>query len=781
MTIRLRAHRFILITAFCLLIASIGTIDAQTSPFAPDGPRPAPLDAADRALLDGDYQTALSQYNGALGTPDLACDALIGAGISYSRLEMDNEAAAAFTQHIDGCGATFKAHVLRGAARQNLGDSAGAQSDYETALTLGPGLVDSYLYERIAAVNPDASVLYLRLAAEVGREPQGEYVLRNELAQIYRIIGRLDEALIQYDAITGEALLSDEQENDQAAIALAAANIEIALGNDAGGYERMQRIISDFPETPAAFDALVDLVTAGQPVDPLTRMRINVLNQNYRPVVSVLEEGLDGTTPELYLLLGRSQRGLDDDAAALTTFQLLRDTFPSNPLASMAALEQADTYADANDTANAIAAYVDVASAYPASPEAPLALLRAARLANAAGDPTQAVSLYDQLGLSYPESEQARDGLFEAARMFQAAGDAQRAAEFYGRSGSSHGLVWQGKILQAIGDPAGATAAWEAGVNADPGTFFSMRACALINGTPAYESSTNLRFADRTPDDINNAAAWVAQTFGLGAASVDLSPELAEHPLFKRGNELWALGWQREATAEFVALHRLYRDNPLAMFQLAHYYRTIHAYRPSIVAATRLIYLAQQPLPAIAPYVAHMAYPLYYADLIQSAAQQYQLDPLYVASLTRQESTYEADAISIAGARGLMQLMPATAADVASRLGLGDYDVDDLTRPTVNIALGTFYVASARDYLDGSVVGALLGYNAGPGRAAEWLQQSSGDIDLLYETIPFDETRLYLDITYENFAAYRYLYGDGMPDCMFTVAPPPPPEATPSP
>ena len=64
------------------------------------------------------------------------------------------------------------------------------------------------------------------------------------------------------------------------------------------------------------------------------------------------------------------------------------------------------------------------------------------------------------------------------------------------------------------------------------------------------------------------------------------------------------------------------------------------------------------------------------------------------------------------------------------------------------------------------------GWRWSPGRAAGWVQSAQGDIDLLYETIPFEETRLYLDITYENFAVYRELYGDGMPDCFFAVTPP---------
>ncbi len=333
-------------------------------------------------------------------------------------------------------------------------------------------------------------------------------------------------------------------------------------------------------------------------------------------------------------------------------------------------------------------------------------------------------------------------------------------------------------MLQGVGDLAGAREAWQAAVTADPGTFFSRRACALLENVPPFQPSTQTRLPGTTPQDIAAAEVWVGQTFGRAPVTAALAPELAQHPLLLRGTELWALGWQQEANAEFIALHRLYRGDPVAMFQLMGYYQGIRAYRASIIAAVRVIVLSNAPIPSVPAYIAQAAYPIYYPDLVLAASREYGLDPLYVAALIRQESTYDAGATSVVGARGLMQLMPATAADVAGRMGMQGFQQRDLVRPIVNIPMGAFYLGSTRDFLDGDVIGALLGYNAGPGRAAQWVRQASGDIDLLYETIPFEETRLYLDIIYGNFAVYRALYGDGMPDCMFSVAPPPP--ATPS-
>lgn len=759
----------------CLIIFLAVEVQAQPVVLTLPPTRSSTLSAADQALMYGDYENALAQYATVMATEN-ACEGVFGQGVTYDRMRLYTDAIQALSQYIDGCNASFRALVLRGDARQQAGDAAGALADYEAALNLRTGLIDSYLFEQIAAVNPDASVLYLRLAAEARREPQSEYVLRNELGQIYRIVGRPDEAIIQYDAILNNGLLAEEQRDDQAALEVQAATLEIALGNTEAGYARLQRVIATYTDEPAAFDALIELINAGQQVDLLTRMRINVRNENYAPVVGVLSDYLanppagEVIPAEMYFLLGRSRRALGDYGGALGSLQQARDLSPGEPLASAAALEMGQTYADAGDNINAITSYLAVVSTYPQSAEAPRALLRAARIAGSMGDGAQALTLYDQLAAQYPGTEQTREGLFEAARALQQA-EPTRAAELYGRAGSAQGFVWQGKLLQTLGNPDGARQAWEAALSAEPGSYFSMRACALLNNTPAYETSGNLRLQDFTAEDIATAETWMAQTFGMTQASAALAPELAAHPLVVRGSELWALGWAREANAEFVAMHRLYRDDPLAMFQLATYYRSIQAYRAATIAATRLVFLANTPLPSVPAYVARLAYPIYFPDLVITNAQTYGLDPLYVASLIRQESTFDATALSIAGARGLMQLMPATAQDVAGRLGLSGYSVDDLARPIVNIEMGSFYLGSTRDFLDGDVVGALLGYNAGPGRAAEWIQSAGGDLEVLYRTIPFEETRLYLETTYRNFAAYRALYGDGMPDCMFSVPP----------
>ena len=78
------------------------------------------------------------------------------------------------------------------------------------------------------------------------------------------------------------------------------------------------------------------------------------------------------------------------------------------------------------------------------------------------------------------------------------------------------------------------------------------------------------------------------------------------------------------------------------------------------------------------------------ADVIVPLAEEYGIDPLLVAPIVRQESSFDPTAQSFAGARGLMQLMPATANDIAARLALSDFTLQDLVRPIMNIELGSF-------------------------------------------------------------------------------------------
>ena len=146
------------------------------------------------------------------------------------------------------------------------------------------------------------------------------------------------------------------------------------------------------------------------------------------------------------------------------------------------------------------------------------------------------------------------------------------------------------------------------------------------------------------------------------------------------------------------------------------------------------------------------------------------VEPALALGLIRQESNFNTEALSPVGARGLMQLMPATAQAVAHRLGDAAVNLGALsTDPSYNMRLGTAYLGGLLDQFGGAMPYAVAGYNAGPGRVADWLaangDPAAGGIDMVdwIELIPFNETRNYVQRVVENVVVYRALAGTILP------------------
>ncbi len=152
-------------------------------------------------------------------------------------------------------------------------------------------------------------------------------------------------------------------------------------------------------------------------------------------------------------------------------------------------------------------------------------------------------------------------------------------------------------------------------------------------------------------------------------------------------------------------------------------------------------------------------YPLLYREHIDHYANARGLDPYLVAALIRQESTFNPRVRSRAGARGLMQLIPATGRQVA-RQERRRYSTRELYNPEINIRYGTRYLKDVLGRFNGRVDYALASYNAGPHRVKRWTgMDMSIDPEVFIEEIPFDETRKYVKLVLRNEMLYRRLYG----------------------
>ena len=154
------------------------------------------------------------------------------------------------------------------------------------------------------------------------------------------------------------------------------------------------------------------------------------------------------------------------------------------------------------------------------------------------------------------------------------------------------------------------------------------------------------------------------------------------------------------------------------------------------------------------------AFPLPYRAELDRYAKQQGLDPFLVAALIRQESEFNPKAVSRANARGLTQILPVTGRELSRKLKMRSYATSSLFVPAVNLQLGTFYLKSIVDNLGGRWEAALAAYNAGPTRAKAW--SSWGEFREpaeFIETVPFSETRNYIQTVLRNADTYRRIYG----------------------
>jgi soluble lytic murein transglycosylase len=214
----------------------------------------------------------------------------------------------------------------------------------------------------------------------------------------------------------------------------------------------------------------------------------------------------------------------------------------------------------------------------------------------------------------------------------------------------------------------------------------------------------------------------------------------------RRALELYRLNLRAEANAEWAWAIRGFDDRQLlAAAEIA---RRHEVYDRAINTAERTVGLHDFDLRYLAPY----------RDVLKAHTAELALDEAWVYGLIRQESRFITDAQSVAGASGLMQLMPETARWVAKRIGLKNWRWSQVTEVGTNVGLGTYYLRHVLDALDGQPVLASAAYNAGPTRARAWRPEIAMEGAVFAETIPFTETRIYVKNVMANATYYAHSF-----------------------
>jgi len=172
-----------------------------------------------------------------------------------------------------------------------------------------------------------------------------------------------------------------------------------------------------------------------------------------------------------------------------------------------------------------------------------------------------------------------------------------------------------------------------------------------------------------------------------------------------------------------------------------------------------------------------LRYPRPYPDAVAMASELAGVPADWILGVMRQESLYRKDAVSRADARGLMQMLPPTAAAVARRWHLPSPRNDDLFDPSVAVPLGAAYLRELLNRHAGQLDVSLAAYNAGASAVARWLPPKPMDADVWIENIPYTETRAYVQHIFEHIVAFAHVSGAEPPhlDALMPAVEPPAP------
>lgn len=416
------------------------------------------------------------------------------------------------------------------------------------------------------------------------------------------------------------------------------------------------------------------------------------------------------------------------------------------------AIAKGFTGADAAQ-ANAYAAYIDNANgsieAWPKTARSRQVASRAlAKLAKAAPDRAEALlpGIAQSLGMN--EDERGRV-LYQIALWSVASYLPESARRLAAVPDSAYDPIlreWQAREAMARSDWRGALVAirrMDATQRSDSRWLYFAARTSELTGDAAGAKALYAQAASRPDFHGFLAADRLQQPYALcpwqPAVTVAAKQAIARDPAIVRALQLFALdrkGWAQREWDE--ALSRYSDEQRRVAVEVAQdngwFDRGVFA----------LVNVGGKRYPE-ETRLYQLRFPLHHQDTIRREAARNRLDPAWIAAEIRAESVFDPNARSSADARGLMQVVPGTGADVARKLGLAWGGDQSLYDADTNIVLGTAYLRQLMDKYGGKPYQVMAGYNAGPAPLGRWMSQRPAmDADFWIETISYKETREYV-------------------------------------
>jgi soluble lytic murein transglycosylase len=442
-------------------------------------------------------------------------------------------------------------------------------------------------------------------------------------------------------------------------------------------------------------------------------------NRDAKQVLVVLSNLVGEENAERLYLLGQVAWSSNENDAFYRSVDDLRQAAPSSPWLEQALLSAANLHLVHHEYDQALDSFRESQQRFPNGPRASYVHWKAAWLTLRQGRNADAEKAFEEQISLYPSGAETPAALYWRARLAEEDNQPGMARAFYQKLSDRYRNFYYAELArQRIKRLPAATDA--------PAQY------ALLDHVPPLDNSGKVTESEAPADELHVQKAELLGNGGL----VDFAARELQAAANADGGS-----WGPSETAQLYV-------------ETGHYDRAIELMKHS---APNYFALDIPDLPR--KYWEALFPKAYWSDLRRSATAN-ALDPYLVASLIRQESEFNPNAVSRANAVGLMQLLPKTGKAVAKEVKLKRYNASQLYTPAVNMQLGTRYFKGMVDKFGGSFEYALAAYNAGSDRVEEWLGQGQyRDPQEFVESIPFTETREYVQAILRNASVYKQLYG----------------------
>jgi peptidoglycan lytic transglycosylase len=412
----------------------------------------------------------------------------------------------------------------------------------------------------------------------------------------------------------------------------------------------------------------------------------------------------------------------------------------------------ADYYRSRQQEAEMAAAVEDAVSRAPSSRWAASALFLAGNFYWVRLDRDRSSGYYKRFSDQFPSSPDAVNGQWRVAwtlvlkRAPEAADQVQEhLRRFPGSVYTPDALYWLGRLAEEAGVPSLARGYYDKLIERFPQNYFEALAIKRV------------RELSPGPKQDSDVLATIPVIPALQKLGETIPPAAAKR--HARAIALQSIAFDASAELELRAAYAATGEPRLLLEAAQAAVEAGHC--GAAIVAVRQIYpqLEAHPLAEVPRPVWLAAYALPFQSSIRHWSEKAGVDPMLVAGLVRQESAFSPEARSPANAFGLMQLLPSTARRLAKQEKIR-YAHPRLLEPDYNVRLGTAYVAGLEKQF-GNIESVLAAYNAGEDRVQSWTEgQNYREPAEFVESIPFTETRQYVQIVTRNADIYRRLYGD---------------------